>query len=153
MNIFVTSSCPVESANYLDNKRRNKMLLESCQLLSSAINYYGGKAPYKTTHINHPCSIWVRQSISNWNWLFLHANTLSNLYSKSTGKIHKCEEILKQLGCLKEFIPQGDMTPFVNCTTNLEKNISFKHINNVHEAYRLYLNERWETDKIPPKWS
>jgi hypothetical protein len=29
---------------------------------------------------------------------------------------------------------------------------SFKHEKDVHLAYRLYLDERWKTDKIPPKW-
>jgi hypothetical protein len=37
MNIFVTSDCPKLSAQALDNKRVVKMVLETAQLLSTAI--------------------------------------------------------------------------------------------------------------------
>ena len=37
MNIFATSSCPRESARAIDKMRVNKMHLESCQMLSTAV--------------------------------------------------------------------------------------------------------------------
>ena len=59
MNIFVINKDPEISARYLDIKRKNKMLIESVQMLSSAINMNGGTVSYKTTHINHPCTKWA----------------------------------------------------------------------------------------------
>ena len=72
MNIFVTDPCPKISAQNLDNKRVVKMLLESAQLLSTAITLNGGKGIYKPTHIHHPCTKWVAHSYQNWLWLFRH---------------------------------------------------------------------------------
>ena len=48
------------------------MLLESAQLLCTAINVHGGKAPYKTSHLNHPSNVWCRATKANWDWLFSH---------------------------------------------------------------------------------
>ena len=67
MNIFVISQNPDECAQALDDLRLNKMILETAQLLSTAIRFHGytGNLAYKATHINHPCSIWARTSRGN----------------------------------------------------------------------------------------
>ena len=71
MNIFVTDSCPIQSARNLPDKHIVKMPLETCQMLSIIYSdwYYGvGKLyksdgkPYRTTHgafRNHPCTQWA----------------------------------------------------------------------------------------------
>lgn len=70
MNIFKIESTFKESAKSLDNKRINKMAVETGQLLSTALNLKSRKdfsgLIYKSTHINHPCSIWARSNINNW---------------------------------------------------------------------------------------
>ena len=154
MNIFITSECPIESANNLDSKRVNKMLLESCQMLSTAVNECGGKAPYRSTHKNHPSNVWVRQSKKNYSWLWSHADQLAHIYTQETGKIHKCQAILSELSEYHNYklIPDGDITSIPNCAANKEKGISFKHITDTFEAYRLYLVARWNTDTLKPKW-
>jgi hypothetical protein len=152
MNIFVTSPCPVESAKFLDDKRVNKMILESAQMLSTAINENGLVAPYKSTHKNHPANAWARETRSNWFWLYKHYIALCEQYTKTTGKIHKTsllkDTLLEQSYC----IPNGELTPFVNCAANLEKNLNFKQVENVFDAYTLYLKERWKHDKLTPTW-
>mgnify|MGYP001327298768 CR=1 FL=1 len=146
MNIFCSSPDPFESAKFLDNKRVVKMVLETCQLLSTAINLSGGQGPYRSTHMNHPCSIWTRQSKHNYNWLVKHFDALLNEYTRRYGRVHKCRQYLRELYEGVQFIPHGPFTPFPNCTT-------FKQVDNVYEAYRLYLNEKWQNDKLKPKWS
>lgn len=143
MNIFATFDCPIKSARYLDNKRVIKMILESAQMLSTAINFYGGKAPYKSTHINHPCSVWVRESRVNYIWLLRHFIALSQEYTKRYGKIHKSSQYTEFFKENELSIPNGIPTPFPNCTT-------LKHVGNTHLAYRLYLNKKWKNDKIKP---
>ena len=62
MNIFVTSNCPKLSAQALDNKRVVKMVLETAQLLSTAIfinSTITYDNLYKPTHVKHPCTIWT----------------------------------------------------------------------------------------------
>ena len=41
---------------------------------------------------------------------------------------------------------------FVNCAANASLNLNFKHLNTV-DAYKQYLNARWSTDKITPRWT
>jgi hypothetical protein len=150
MNIFISNPCPIESARNLDVVRQNKMLLESCQLLSTAVNYHGGKAPYKTTHLNHPSSIWTRTNKANYTWVLNHAIELSRLYTLRTNKIHGCAKVLDQLIDLTHYLPHGDITPFANCARNLSKGVDFTQILDVPLAYQLYLSKRWETDSREP---
>jgi len=68
------------------------MLLESCQLLCSV--FEPGTAPYRRTHYNHPCSIWVRTSLQNYEWLIKHAESISTEYTTRYLKIHKSKQVL-----------------------------------------------------------
>lgn len=154
MNIFITDNSPHLSAEALDDKRVNKMLLESCQMLSTAINFYGGKAPYKSTHANHPSNIWARKTKANFNWLFSHATALSNQYLLRSTKVHACASILQEISISEQYklIPDGPLTPFANCAANDSKGVNYKHINDVTKAYKLYLIDRWNTDTRKPTW-
>jgi hypothetical protein len=143
VNIFVTDPNPIISASYLDDKRVVKMVLESTQMLCTALNETGGSSPYRSTHKNHPCSIWARQSKGNWEWLWRHAWTLASEYEYRYGRVHKCVDILSNLD--PKTVPEGKQTSWPNCTT-------YKHINDVHTAYMLYLSDKWESDKRTPTW-
>jgi len=156
MNIFVSDASPIKSANNLDDKRVIKMILESAQMLCTALHEHGAShlAKYKPTHKNHPCSIWARESKSNYKWLLDHMFWLSEEYSFRTGKIHKSyKDCYGDLLVGITFIPDGALTEFPNCAARQDMNINYKHINDVHEAYRLYLTDRWASDKRPPKWT
>lgn len=152
MNIFVTSSSPVTSARYLDDKRVVKMVLESAQILSTAINECGGTGPYKSTHINHPCNVWARTTNGNWAWLYEHFEALCAEYTSRYGKVHKCSQIGSQLISGMSYIPEGGLQAFVNCAANKSLNLDFKSITPTKLAYKLYLEERWRSDKRKPTW-
>ena len=152
MNIFATSEDPVRCAKALDNKRVVKMVLESTQILCTAIIINGGEAPYKPAHVRHPCTIWASESISNWMWLYHHAYTLCQEYTRRYHKVHKCQGILDTILSNSTLIPDGHLTAFANCTRNLEHNIDFRDLDNTHKAYRLYLKNRWFHDKQTPSW-
>lgn len=145
MNIFVTDSCPIKSAQYLDNRRLIKMVLESAQLLSSAIILNNGKGFYKLTHKNHPATVWTRSSQSNAKWLLEHFKALCTEYTKRFNKVHKCQQYLNTIELELNNIPDKGLTPFCNITKF--------HNENVFEAYKLYLQDKWNNDKIKPKWS
>ena len=49
-------------------------------------------------------------------------------------------------------IPSNGLTKKPNCAANQQFNVSYKHVDNVYEAYKLYLNDRWDTDKLTPVW-
>lgn len=150
MNIFVTSPDPYACAQYLDDKRVVKMVLETAQLLATAINENGGKASYKSTHINHPCTVWARDCRANYVWLLHHFDALCMEYYKRFGKVHKCSEYKQEFiaGTLNIKPNQDEIrTDFPNCTT-------YKHLSgdDVYQAYQLYLNDKWKNDKRKPRW-
>ena len=97
-----------------NDKHCVKMILEYAQLLSTAHRVLDGTLSigvsktgrkqtryvlpdsresvlYKSTHINHPSAIWVRQSPENYLWLANMLIALCEEYTHRYGKIHKCE--------------------------------------------------------------
>jgi hypothetical protein len=116
MNIFFLDFNAKMCAQYHNDKHVVKMILETCQLLSTAhrvidgvlltgISDSGRKTTswilpdgrndvlYKATHLNHPSAIWVRQSKENYLWLHSLLCELSQEYTYRYGKVHKCEQI------------------------------------------------------------
>lgn len=150
MNIFASHPDPHMAALNLDDKRKNNMIRENCQMLSTACRWFGYEDEdiYKLTHLNHPCNKWVRESRANYFWLCRHTIALLDIF----GKQHKCRPILTRLIELSELIPPGPLTTHPNCAANKALGISFHHIEDVYVAYRLYLQVRWLTDKLEPKW-
>ncbi len=144
MNIFATYPCPEKSAQYLDNRRVIKMVLESAQMLSTSLHYLGYAHPYKPNHINHPCSIWARTTRANYAWLLEHMSALSSEYTYRYGKTHKCAELLPLFRRSQRLIPAGDLTSFANCSM-------FKELE-VHEAYRKTMHAKWRMDDPAPSW-
>jgi hypothetical protein len=145
MNIFVTYLCPVESAKALDDKRVVKMILESAQMLSTAINLSNmSQAPYKSTHVNHPCSVWARTSKANFRWLLTHFLALCHEYTARYGKEHKCQQFYTYFCTCIRFMPDGELTPFANCTNRKQFDVI--------TAYRLTMEEKWANDKRKPTW-
>lgn len=156
MNIFISDPDPIVSAQNLDDKRVNKMLLESAQLLCTALRVHGAPelAKYGITHINHPSNVWARQTRENYAWLLSHMKGLADEYTFRTGKTHKTyRELYDDLVKGVDAIPEGQLTPFANCAARQDMGINFKHMDNVPEAYKLYLVARWERDKLIPKWT
>ena len=104
MNIFYLDKDPVKAAKMQYNKHVIKMILESAQMLCTAHHVLDNRIrllddiPYKITHVNHPSTIWCRQSIPNYMWLYNHMIALGKEYTKRYGKNHltitKCKEPL-----------------------------------------------------------
>lgn len=78
MNIFFLSWIIEHCAKYHCDKHVVKMILETCQLLSTCHHVINPKLAeeltskskiYRKTHVNHPCSIWVRECKENYIWL------------------------------------------------------------------------------------
>lgn len=69
MNIFVLDTDIETCARYHCDQHAIKMILESVQLLCTALNKKGFVTPYKSTHAKHPCVLWVEESYDNFLWL------------------------------------------------------------------------------------
>lgn len=153
MNIFATDIDPVKSAKALDDKRVVKMILESAQMLCTALHLNGAShlAKYKKTHQNHPSNVWVRETRSNYEWLLNHFKALCNEYTLRNGKVHATSLLYNDLVAGAQFIKAGPLTTITNCAARKDLGIDFKHVQDVHLAYRLYLIKRWDLD-VNPLW-
>ena len=127
------------------------MILESAQMLSAVVRLNGHDIGYKLTHKNHPCTIWARESLSNYNWLVRLTRLLNYEYRYRYDKDvnHKSYDLVKTLPTPK--IPDIGLTAFAQAMPDQYKN------ENVVKAYRdYYINEKsnfltW-TKRKKPTW-
>ena len=116
MNIFYLSDCPQEAAESHNDKHCVKMILESAQMLSTAHRELDGDVPdilYKSTHKNHPSTIWTRSSKQHYDWLYRLFRQLSAeytlRYSKSGnwGRDLKVHKTWNKLGKILKTAPKN----------------------------------------------
>jgi len=139
MNIFVLDASPEDAAQQMCDKHVVKMILESAQLLSTAIRELLGDAVaderqcYKKTHVNHPCSKWTRETWGNYNWLHRHSVALCDEYTRRYGKVHKCESLISRIWKPGGIALRCDRTPFAQCMPD-----QYKVDGDAVSAYRKY---------------
>jgi len=114
VNIFFLDEDPRQCAEWMVDRHVVKMIVETAQLLSTAHRLLDGQEVqlelekngrtrrkkvwvlgdrrndvlYNATHINHPSAVWVRESVSNYNWLVDHLFALGDEYTHRYGKKH-----------------------------------------------------------------
>jgi hypothetical protein len=82
MNIFVLDQSPAIAASYHCDQHIHKMILESAQMLSTAMHTWYPHLSgylYKPAHPNHPCTIWISANKENAFWvaeLMYHLNQI-----------------------------------------------------------------------------
>ena len=83
------------AARYHCDKHVVKMILETAQLLSTAHRVLDGDycddRVYRPTHMNHPCGVWVRESVTNYLWTYELFSALCDEYHHRYNKEHLCE--------------------------------------------------------------
>ncbi|MBU4318802.1 MAG: hypothetical protein KKF30_16205 [Proteobacteria bacterium] len=152
MNIFVLDRDVGKCARYHADQHVIKMILESAQMLCTVVNHYGGKAPYRSTHQNHPCTLWAGHSLSNWQWLYRLALALNREYRYRfrTSSDHKSALVV--LGLRQPRIDDVGLTEFAQTMPD-----PYRVPGDAVTAYRqFYLGEkarfaRW-TRRKPPRW-
>lgn len=164
MNIHFFHPNPVTNANYLDDVRVRKMMVENLQMMAAALARHSvpdqfkpvsksGK-PYRISHANHPSTLWAGASRQNLLWLCDYTEALYDRYKRSGGQAFELvmpslENVRK--GALQ--LPDVGLTPFVNCAASDSLGINFKHLDDIHTAYLLYINSRWDLDTIKLTWT
>lgn len=144
MNIMIVDQDPEIAGKILPDKLICKLCVEDAQMLSTSCRVCGvdDDRLYKITHLNHPCSKWTRQTQGNFIWLYLYSIAMCKEYTARYGRVHASQRIIELCGEYLDFIPQGDLTPFV---TAMPDEISLKHINDPCAAYREFI-------KTKPYW-
>ena len=181
MNIFILDQDPSLAASYLCDKHVCKMILEAGQMLCTAHwikwlellgksrsdfrlvrdmqNYlYANipdekQPPWKLTHMNHPCSVWTRESYENYAW---HLDLMRNLlieFSNRYEKSHKSWDVLSWLEVNTPPNIASGKTPFPVCMKE-----EYKVSSDPVECYReYYLKDKvrfakWKKGNIPQWW-
>ena len=152
MNIFILDKDIDLCAKYYIDKHVVKMPLETAQLLSTAVNlnYKDAKGLYRSTHVNHPCSVWTRSSRRNFMWLAKLGLEICEEYTRRYERVHASSKVIINAIDYANYIPDGDLTEFVQAMPD-----KYKKPDAV-EAYRgYYIGEKhsiasWKTDK--PSW-
>lgn len=193
MNIFALDDCPIRSAQWQHDRHVVKMILESMQMISTALDaanvyvtqgashLYGnpkypdslrtlagvvakwdsglgpkGWAEFradegfpKPTHVNHPCNIWLRDSVDDFAWLAYHAVALCSEYNyrfRKTHKYHNIAFIASRLAKLAR-ADYRNHTPFACAMPDLYRLMCSHKFDTRNEdsiwAYRVYyVNEK-----------
>ena len=142
MNIFILNKDETISAKQMIDKHVVKMPTESMQMISTCLDYYGFDSPYKPVMLNHPCTIWARQSRDNMQWLVNHCIALCKEYTVRYGKEHKVERTVKQCaGNIRRMVselPDEGLTEFAQAMPDKYKN------EDVCKAYQdYYMGDKW----------
>jgi hypothetical protein len=162
MNLFILSLCNKECAEWMVDSHVVKILLEAVQMLSTAKRFLDPAGVdedvvYKECHVNHPVSIWVRESYANYVWTLdlvdaLHAEWKYR-YNHPPDKVHKSYMVaqwLRQYPPPDHTFPSEGLTPFAQAMPNTYKD------RDAVVAYRqYYMGEKttlakWTKRSCPP---
>jgi hypothetical protein len=144
------------------DKHVPKMILESAQMLCTA---YHESSPhkieevekncskfYKAAYKNHPSTVWARESISHWIWLYYLGLFLCKEYTLRYGKTHASEGLIKAMGECPPDLPDGGFKEPPQCMPEEWKDES------TVEAYRTYYFmdksyfAKWTKGRPSPSW-
>ncbi len=152
MNIFMLSNSPKRAARYHCDKHVVKMPLEYAQMICTNLRMTGvKKIPYKSTHVNHPSTIWARQSQENFNFLCDLLFYTSEEYKRRYGREHKALTELRPF-LRDKFInrlPAGELSDFSMAMPDFLKS------KNPVQSYRMFYHfdkfifAEWKYSKTP----
>ena len=153
MNIFLIDYSPVKCAQALDDLRLNKMIVETAQMLSTAARFHGVDYTclYRSTHVNHPWTIWVSENRSNYKFAlellkaYIAERTDCRVPFSGT---HKTAEILPELETAAFALPEGPLnSAFPKCFYP-----AVSREMPAFEGYRETLRIKWDNDLRKPQW-
>ena len=154
MNIFVLDPDIELCAQYHCDQHVSKMILESVQIMCTALNKKGFTVPYRPTHTKHPCVLWVEESYDNFLWLGRLAKALNHEYRYRYEKEnnHASIKVLDEIAH-HGFTSKG-LTPFAQAMPD-----HYKLPGDAVSAYRaFYLGDKhhfanWTRRPAPDWWN
>jgi hypothetical protein len=126
------------------------MILESGQMLCTVLNGHGIKAPYRSTHVHHPCTLWAGDSLSNWKWLKALALCLNEEFKYRFEKSNDHQSALVIEGLLAPPIEDKGLMEFAQAMPD-----KYKVPGDAVQAYRkFYIGEKarfvtWTKRRVP----
>lgn len=143
MNVFYLDDDYNKAADQICDVHCNKMIIESCQLMSTAHHILDGDdAPegiMKITHVNHPSNRWVRESSEHYKWLYRYTLRLCYNYTLRSGKKHRC--FIERMPILLNLPKNIKNNGFVCAPAAVDN--KFKHIEDIFEAYHEHISDKY----------
>lgn len=155
MNIFILDTDLKRNAQYYCDKHLIKMILETAQMMCTVCQIKGIPAPYKPTHINHPCTRWLLESGANWDLLFDLVTELNNEYKLRFNHInnHKSYDVI--LSLTKPKYINNTFTGMFNSVTDEVRRTNITDTINYYRNYYKFklksISMTW-TNINKPKW-
>ena len=173
MNIFYRDECPIKSAKSLCDQHITKMPLESAQILSTAHRVLDGeliegrtasgrKAKrwvlpkyddkyYLAAYVNHPSTVWARQSSQHYTWLYEHFKALcSEFYTRYHHHHTSWNKLKFFLAKLPQNIEDNGFVDPPQCMPDEYKD------NDTIAAYNAYYFSKfvdWSSKGRPMRWT
>lgn len=183
MNIFVLDENPRIAAQMHCDKHIPKMIIEHAQMMAAAyystIGIFrkkefpqnqkeidalfkgwprkkedGSEWHYSVSHVNHPCTIWTRGSLQNFNWLLECTEELCTEYSRRWE--NREHSIIKIVNWMKNNPPDlidAWLTPFAQampiCYKSQDPISSYRR----YYAFKTsYMKVQWKKLNNTPDW-
>ena len=178
MNIFILDENHDKCAEYHVDKHIVKMPLEAAQMICTTlwVDKYLGYTPrkltkeelallrekkkneprdfpYLPTMHNHPCTIWARTTLDNYEWLVCYALALNDEYRFRYGKEHKSvRDVILKLPDPSS-LPRDALTPFAQAMPD-----ELKGKDGVVAYRKFYHKDKatfasWKYREKPPWWN
>lgn len=150
MQLFILDRNPYKAAEAYADVHVRKIIVEAAQMMCTA--YPAGVAPYKHTHVNHPCAKWVRACTGNFRWTMYHGFGLALQFEKRYGKRHKTRNVLEWIHDNPPEITDRQLEEFVQAIPQELR------LPDPIDAYRQYYMTvkrpilKWEKGVQPPEW-
>lgn len=154
MNIFRLSHNPTEAAQMHCDEHVVKMILESAQMLSTALRENGrdDEYLYQPTHVNHPCTQWITHNRHGFEFVHELATALNDEKQYRYGGSHKSyDEVIARMPPRPQCIPDGTDEPPQAMDDECKAN-------DVVDAYRAYYRQEkrefatWDNGRDRPDW-
>jgi len=125
MNIFFLDKDPVKAAQLQCDKHVVKMVLETAQMVSTAVRNQGHDVGYLSAYPKHPMTIWVNKSKNNFAWALKHGLALGEEYTHRYNRVHASHTMLKTIQDLDIKGNAKDMTTPPLCMPDEYKKTSY----------------------------
>jgi hypothetical protein len=174
MNIFVLHENPVIAAQMHCDRHCCKMIIEHNQMLAASYYHTigisrkkefpenqdkindlfkgwprkhpdGSEFHYSVSHVNHPCTIWARTSIENFNWLLDCTESLCDEFLFRYKHEHSGRAIVNWMRQNPPNISSSKLTPFAQAMPDCYKS------EDSIEAYRKYYG--YKPSYMDMKWA
>jgi len=111
-----------------------------------------GRLCYNSTHHNHPCAIWARQTDANYHWLVQLFDGVLREYEKRYQKKHATEKLREFFLIAPKNIDKGVLTPFALAMPD-----EYKVDDEVLSYQNYYVGDKarfakWTEPATVPKW-